>query len=226
MNIRIPNGKSRLMVVEGKEDQEFFIQLATHLEVIDGWPLQIEQLDGKGNFREFLLALTRHQRFSQLATIGIVRDADFGTNSFQSVRDTILSANEVSPRKMSVPERVLELAQGTPKIGVLILPSGEREGMIEDLIMDVFDEDPVAKCVDIYVECLRKEGQSVLQARLPKARLRTFITGKNIGEDVEGYDSDRQYLSDVFHMSWWRAEFWDHPAFNDAKTFLHQLLAS
>ncbi len=225
MNIRIPNGKSRLMVVEGKEDQEFFIQLATHLKVIDGWPLQIEQLDGKGNFKEFLLALTRHPRFGQLATIGIVRDADFGTNAFQSVRDTILSANEVSPRKLSVPERELELAQGTPKTGVLILPSGGREGMIENLIMDVFDEDPVAKCVDEYVTCLRKEGRSVLKARLPKARLRTFITGKNIGEDADGDDSDRQYLSDVFHMSWWKPEFWNHPTFNPAKAFLRQLLA-
>ena len=28
MNIRIPEGKSRLMLVEGKEDQEFFIKLA------------------------------------------------------------------------------------------------------------------------------------------------------------------------------------------------------
>ena len=225
MNIRIPEGKSRLMVVEGKEDQEFFIQLATHLEVIDDWPLQIEQLDGKGNFREFLLALTRHPRFGKLTKVGIVRDADFGTNSFQSVRDTIRSANEVSPRQLSVPERVLELAQGTPKTGVLILPSGEREGMIEDLIIDVFDEDPVTKCVDKYVECLRTEGQPISQARLPKARLRTFITGKNISEDAEGDDSDRQYLSDVFHMSWWKPEFWNNPAFSDAKAFLRQLLA-
>ncbi len=226
MNIRIPSGKSRLMVVEGKEDQEFFIQLATHLEVMKDWPLQIEQLDGKGNFREFLLALTRHPKFGQLATVGIVRDADFGTNSFNSVRDTILSANEVSSRKLSVPERELELAQGTPKTGVLILPSGGREGVIEDLIMDVFEEDSVTKCVERYFECLRTVGQSVSRARLPKARLRTFITGKNIGEDAEGDDSDRQYLSDVFHMSWWQPEFWDHPAFNDAKAFLTQLLAS
>ena len=224
MIIRIPEGKSRLMVVEGKEDQEFFIKLATHLSVIDGWPLQIEQLDGKGNFREFLLALTRHPRFGKLTSIGIVRDADFGTDSFQSVRDTIRSANEVSPRHLPVPKRVLEFAQGTPKTGVLILPSGDREGMIENLIMDIFDEDPVAKCVDNYVECLIAEGQSVSQAKLPKARLRTFISGKNIGMDAEGDDSDRPRLSDVFHMSWWKPEYWDHPAFDDAKAFLHQLL--
>jgi len=226
MNIRIPEDKSRLMVVEGKEDQEFFIQLATHLSVIDGWPLQIEQLDGKGNFREFLLALTRHPRFGKLTSIGIVRDADFGTNSFQSVRDTIRSANDVSPLQLPVPERVLEFAQGTPKTGVLILPSGEREGMIEDLIMDAFDEDPVAKCVDKYVGCLIAEGQSVSQARLPKARLRAFITGKNISTDAEGDDFDRPRLSDVFRMSWWRAEFWNHHTFDQAKAFLTQLLAN
>lgn len=224
MNIRIPEGKTRLLLVEGKEDQEFFIQLATHLDVIDGWPLQIEQLDGKGNFSEYLLALTRYPRFRKLTSIGIVRDADFGTNSFQSVRDTIQSANENSPRQLPVPQHTMELAEGSPSLIVLVLPSGEREGMIEDLIMDVFDEDPVAKCVDKYVECLRTEGQSVSQARLPKARLRTFITGKNIGADAVSDDSDRPRLSDIFHMSWWRNEFWNHPTFNDAKAFLLKLL--
>lgn len=41
MNIRIPEGKSRLMVVEGKEDQEFFIQLAKHMNVLEGWPVVV-----------------------------------------------------------------------------------------------------------------------------------------------------------------------------------------
>lgn len=228
MNIRIPKGKTHLMVVEGKEDQEFFIQLATHLGVVDSWPLHIEQLGGKGNFSEFLLALTRHPRFGALTDIAIVRDADFGTNSFQSVQDTIRSANSMSPRQLPVPQKVMELAKGTPNTGVLILPSNEREGTIEDLVMDIFQGDPVNLCVETFFACLREYDLPVSQERLPKARLRTFITGKNVGfsdEESSGGDSDRQYLSDVFHMSWWKPEFWDHPAFKDAKAFLKQLLA-
>lgn len=225
MKVRIPEGKSRLMIVEGKEDQEFFIQLATHMNVIDNWPLHIEQLEGKGNFGEFLRGVMRHPRFGQLTKVGIVRDADYGGNTFQSIRDTLKSANDRNPRQLPIPLQVLELAEGLPNIIALVLPSGEREGMIEDLIMDVFDEDPVSKCVDMYFKCLRDESIGISQERLPKARLRTFITGKNIGSESEGEDSDRQYLSDVFRMSWWRDEFWDDPTFDQAKDFLTQLLA-
>ncbi len=224
MTPRIPDGKTRLMLVEGKEDQEFFIQLATHMNVIDGWPLHIEQVEGKGNFGEFLRGLMRHPKLKQLSAIGIVRDADFEGNAFQSVQDTIRSANERNPRQLPVPQSELEMSEGTPNTIVLVLPSGEREGMIEDLVMDVFDKDPVSKCVDKYFSCLRKKHIAISQERFPKARLRTFITGKNIGSESEGDDSDRQYLSDIFHMSWWRDEFWDKPAFNDAKGFLSKLL--
>ncbi|MCY4466343.1 MAG: hypothetical protein OXE46_12480 [Chloroflexi bacterium] len=225
MTPRIPEGKSRLMLVEGKEDQEFFIRLATHMNVIDGWPLHIEQLEGKGNFSEYLRGMMRHPRFGQLSTIGIVRDADFGTNAFQSVKDTIQNANERNPRQLPVPQNQRELAKGQPNIIVLILPSSEREGMIEDLIMDVFREDPVNVCVDVFFNCLRESEIAISQEKHSKARLRTFITGKNVGSDSEGGDSDRQYLSDVFRMSWWRDEFWNSPTFTDAKAFLTQLLA-
>lgn len=228
MNIRVPAGKSRLMVVEGREDQEFFIQLARHMNVLDGWPLHIEQLEGKGNFSEYLLALTRHPRFAELTAIGIVRDADFDTNSFQSVQDTIKRANNKSPLQLPVPQRALEFAKGTPNTGALILPSSEREGMIEDLVMDLFENDPVNRCVETFFNCLRENNVPVSQERLPKARLRTLITGKNVGvrdNEAHGGDSDRHYLSDVFRMSWWRPEFWDHPAFDAAKAFLTQLLA-
>ena len=228
MNIRIPEGKSRLMVVEGKEDQEFFIQLAKHMNVLDGWPLQIEQLEGKGNFREYLLALTRHPRFAKLTTIGIVRDADFGINSFQSVQDTIRSANRLNARELPVPQQVMEFAQGAPNTGVLILPASDREGMIEDLVLDLFQSDPVNLCVETFFTCLRENNMPIARERLPKARLRTFITGKNVGfddEEANSGDSDRQFLSDVFHMSWWKADFWNHSVFDDAKAFLTQLLA-
>ena len=228
MKVRIPEGKTRLMVVEGKEDQEFFIQLATHMNVIDGWPLHIEQLEGKGNFGEFLRALKRHPDFKQVSKIGIVRDADFSGGAFQSVLSQIDFANNKNEPKLPKPVQPLEIAAGNPSISALMLPSAEREGMLEDLVMDVLKGDAVTKCVDAYFDCLRKNDIAISQERLPKARLRTFITGKNVGfddnEESRGRDSDRQFLSDVFHMSWWREDFWENEVFDDAKTFLRQLL--
>ena len=225
MTPRIPQGKSRLLLVEGKEDQEFFIKLGGQLTSTDDWSIQIDQFGGKTKLTDYLIALAQHSKFSQLTTIGIVRDADFNTNAFNSVQDAIRNANNDSRAELPVPEKVMTLAKGNRNVIVLIMPSAEREGMLEDLVMDVFKCDPVTTCVDAYFDCLRQNELSVSQERLPKARLRTFITGKNIDSESEGKDSDRQYLSDVFHMSWWREEFWDNPVFDPAKAFLTQLLA-
>ena len=225
MTPRIPQSKSHLLLVEGKVDKEFFIQLGYQLRFDDNTPIHIEKYCGKDNLGNFLRGLLTHPRFSQLKNVGIVRDADTGGGAFQSVRDTIVSVNSGRLRQMGVPKQVLELSDGTPATIVLILPSAERHGMIEDLIMDLFKDDSVSTCVDSYFECLRADDQTIPIAIPSKARLRTFITGKNVGSNAGGNDAGRSYLSDVFRMSWWKPEFWDHPAFNDAKDFLTQLLA-
>lgn len=54
--------------------------------------------------------------------------------------------------------------------------------------------------------------------------MRAFVTGKNVSDQAKGDDSEKLYLSDVFHMSWWQPEFWEHDAFDDANAFLTQLL--
>lgn len=225
MTLRIPQGKSRLLLVEGKEDQEFFIKLGGHVTSTDDWPIHINQFEGESKLTDFLIALARHPSFSQLSTVGIVRDADFNTNAFNSVQDAIKNANEESQRKLPVPENVMTLARGNPNIIVLIMPSAECEGMLEDLVMDVFQCDPVTACVDAYFDCLREITSGVSQAKVSKARLRAFVTGKNVSDEATGDDSDKLYLSDVFHMSWWRDDFWDHSSFDQAKAFLTQLLA-
>ena len=225
MTVLLPNDVTRLLLVEGKEDQEFFIQLGTHLNLIQNWPLRIIQYGGKSTLKERLRTLTAPDTLEGIRHIGIVRDSDFNTDALKSVRDAIANSNQRNDIRLDIPDRVMEPTDGPPAISILILPSSEREGMIENLIMDVFVDDPVSKCVDRYFRCLRDEHIPISQVRLPKARLRTFITGKNIDSESEGDDSDRQYLSDVFHMSWWRDDFWNHPTFDDAKEFLTQLLA-
>ena len=225
MTLRIPKGKSHLLLVEGKVDKEFFIQLGFHLQFDDNTPIHIETYRGKDNLGNFLRGILTHPQFSQLKKVGIVRDADAGGGAFQSIQDTIANVNSGKSRQLGVPQRVMEFSEGTPPTIVLILPSAERNGMIEDLVMDIFNDDPVSTCVDSYFDCLRADNRSVPETIPAKARLRTFITGKNIGSDAGGNDAGRSYLSDVFHMSWWRAEFWDCSTFDESKAFISQLLS-
>ena len=228
----IPEGKTYLLLVEGKEDQEFFIRLARFMSYdTDNWLLQIIQYGGRTDLTKRLQTLARPDTMEPIERIGIVRDADFRTDAFSSVKDAIRNSHTENTIPLPVPVSVgqwTEPSEDFPSVGVLILPSDRGEGMIEDLVMDLFQDDPVNLCVETFFDCLRENNVPVSQERLPKARLRTFITGMNVGfddEEANGGDSDKGYLSDVYKMSWWKDEFWEDDIFADAKAFLTQLLA-
>ena len=224
MKPKIPVGKTRLLLVEGKEDQEFFIQLGNRLTSTEDWLIQINQYTGTSELEDFLIALAGHPRFGQVESIGIVRDADFSTGAFRSVQDAIRRANAEIQQAMPVPANPMTMAEGNKNIIILIMPSNQRQGMLEDLVMDIFQNDPITNCVDAYFQCIREHGIAILEHKLSKGRLRAFVNGKNVTDQAAGDDSEKLYLSDVFHMSWWKDEFWDNSAFDDAKAFLHQLL--
>lgn len=225
MTLRIPPGKSHLLLVEGKDDKEFFIRLGCHLRFDESTPIHIEKYCGVDNLGKFLRGLLTHPNFAQLRRIGIVRDADFGDDAFQSVKDTIINAIKGKSRRIGIPKRVMELSDGSPAAIVLVLPADGREGMLEDLIMDVLHDDPVTACVETFFDCVNESVANILDHKLSKAKLRAFVTGKNVCENVDGDDSEKLYLTDVYRMSWWKPEFWDHPAFDEAKAFITQFLA-
>ena len=221
----IPGGKSRLLLVEGKEDKEFFIQLGSHLEFPEGIPW-ILKYEGKAKLSKFLSQLIQNQNFKRVSQIGIVRDADYGTDALQSVRDALKKANANSPRLLPVPKNVIEPSEGSPKVSVLILPSEKRDGMLEDLVLDALNDDPITPCVNDFFTCLKNRKVEIVQERLSKARVRVFITGKNVDRQAAvSDDMDKLYLSDIYKMSWWRGvAFWKHESFDEAKAFLRQLV--
>ena len=221
----IPGDTSRLLLVEGKEDKEFFIQLGSHLKFPEEIPLRILPYEGKDKLPKFLYQLIQDMNFKQVSQIGIVRDADYGTDALQSVRTAIKNANANSLRQLPVPETVIEPSEGSPKVSVLILPSEKRDGMLEDLVLDALNDDLITPCVNDFFTCLMDRKVEIVQERLSKARVRVFITGKNVDrQSAVGDDTDKLYLSDIYKMSWWRDEFWRHPSFDEAKAFLRQLV--
>lgn len=224
MTALIPEGKSRLLLVEGKEDQEFFIRLGYHLQFSEETPLHILQYEGKDKLAGFLYQLIQNPEFNQVLQIGIVRDADYNTDAFQSVQSAIRRTNQYSKQQLPVPQSPMQPSEGKPEVSVLILPA-DTEGMLEDLVLDALNEDSIMSCVDDFFTCLGDHHIDIAQERLPKARVRVFITGKNVdGQATAGADADKLYLSDIYRMSWWRAEFWEHESFHDARAFLRQLV--
>lgn len=157
--------KSKLLLVEGRDEEEFFNAFLKHLNIID---VQVAGIGGKYNMRPRLKALSKDKGFVQVASMGVVRDADTNPQgAFESIKDALITAG------LPHPERALKQAQGPPKVIAMIMPSHERQGALEDLCLDSVNDDPAMVCVNDYFKCLGNGPQ-----KLPKAKVRVFLSSR------------------------------------------------
>jgi len=191
--------KPNLLVVEGQEEYCFFEALVRRIGLQN---IQIMPIGGKNKLRKNLKALISAPKFYEVSSLGIVRDADANPEAaFQSVCDALRFVN------LPVPERPSNPVGNQPRVAVLILPSFNSPGMLEDLCLQALAQDPAMSCVEQYFQCLQQNGLS-LPNNMPKARIQTFLAsrpeaGKRLGEAAEA-----GYLP------------WDAEAFNMLKDFI------
>ena len=234
--VRIPANISRILVVEGPEDKTFFHGLAEHLIIQQ--QIYIVVCNGKNELATTLESILNDGNFYNLNHIGIICDNDFpdsreGKLPLETVRDEVDKANaKVSPilrksRNLPKPSKPREVAGTKTKVSVLLLPDDNRDGMIENLVLDAIGEDEITKCADTYYACLETKAKLKPQeARRPRSRLSVYISGKILDmKYATNDDSRRWFLTQAVEMKWWQDEnMWDKSAFEDAKTFLKQLL--
>lgn len=151
--------KPKLLIGEGKDEILIFGALLNHLGIDD---VKVEDFGGKHKLPDYLDTLQLRPGFHDLRSLGVTRDADSDAMSaFTSVRDHLTARNLVSPVSSG------NIAEGTPRIGVVILPDGQQQGMLEDLCLTAFQTDPVIDCLEKYFECI-KEAKGKLPSRYPK----------------------------------------------------------
>jgi hypothetical protein len=84
-----------VLVVEGREEELFFGALIKHLGLRN---IQTIPIGGKGQLRPKLKALAASPRFSEVISLGIVRDANADPDAaFQSVRDALQTVGLPAP---------------------------------------------------------------------------------------------------------------------------------
>ncbi len=216
-----PEPFTRLLLVEGDDDKAFFLSLAKHLDIQS--EIYIYNYDGRDKLDDALITLVNDPRFELLKHIGIVRDADFNTDAFSSVRSRLLRANRINPRhQLPVPVRVMESAGDELKLSVLILPD-KVEGMLENLVLNAFRDDPAMECVDQYFACLQDLGITFKQVIDPKARTRVFLSAKAVDDRYDHRTAEAWELAYIFRLEWWS---WNSPVFDIAKAFLRQLVTA
>lgn len=162
--------KPNVLVVEGREEELFFGALIQHLGLQS---IQTMPIGGKEQLLRNLKALVASPGFSEVITLGVVRDvnADPGA-AFQSVYNALQAVN------LPALGRPLVLVGRRPRVSVMILPEEGTPGMLEDLCLSAVVQDPAMLCVEQYFECLKQEELS-LPDNISKAKVQVFLASRH-----------------------------------------------
>ena len=183
--------ETKVLVVEGKRDKQFFECFIGHLD-LDIQNINVRHCGGKSGFRDTLGAIIREPNFSQATVkfLGVVRDANTDPDAaFKSVR------NALKDFGLPVPQGPMVLTGDNTRVMVLIVPSGNKEGELEDLCLDAVEQDDALPCVEQYFLCLEQQGLE-MPRKLSKAKVQVFLASKNSRPDLAehvGMGAARRY---------------------------------
>lgn len=157
------------LLVEGNDPRNFFRAFIKHLSLAN---IQIQNFGGVNELGSFLRAFVNAPGFQTVQSIGIIRDAeDSARGAFQSVQSSLKNAN------LPVPNSPATRTGTSPAVTVLILPGGNRQGMLETLLCESFAGEPVENCIDDFFKCVESLPDVSIE-RSDKARAHAYLTTK------------------------------------------------
>ena len=169
--------------------------------------MEIRDFGGVTELHGFLKAVwSAPSARTTIEAIGIVRDAESNAAAaFDSVRDAIRVLG------LQPPERPLQVAGKKPRIGVLILPPGQPDGMLEDVCLEAVRCDPAMRCVEEYLACLQDAIADWPNSNPSKAKLQAFLASR---------ERPGLRLGEAAARGEWN---WDHVSYNPIKRFIEDL---
>lgn len=190
------------LLVEGHDQRNFFDALCESMTLSQ---IQIQNFGGVTDLRTFLSLFVKYPGFTDVRSIGIVRDAERSAQSaFQSVQDSLRGAG------LPVPSRPAQTASGSPSVSVFILPDNSNSGMLETLLCQTFQGEAIDDCIGDFLSCALSAGGEDLR-NPDKSRAHAYLSTMPRPEVSVGVAARRSY---------WNL---DHPAFGEIRTFLRTL---
>ncbi len=185
------------------------------LERLDPSDAEISNFGGITELHSFLGAVWNAPRArTTIEAIGIVRDAELSASGTASAAEAAFKSAHaaISASGLNSPERPLQVVGEKPRIGILILPPGESEGMLEDLCLDAVQADPAMPCVYEYIECVKRSVPNWRGRNRKKASVQAFLAsrpepGLKLGEGAK--------------LGYWN---WSHEAYSPIKQFIVDLI--
>lgn len=199
--------KKRQLLVEGSDAKSFFYPF---IEKIEGYiDIEIQDFGSVNKLTDYLKAFVIDPGFRELPveSVGIIRDAEdkCADDAFKSVCMSLQKNNLPMPKGLSV------MTPEIPHTGIYILPDCHNLGMLETLILQAVNDDPVLDCIDSYLECLGKiEGNK--PNNIFKRKFLSYLAAK--GKKVKpltGYAAKAGLLN------------FESPVYNDLKKFIYSI---
>jgi hypothetical protein len=158
--------KSCLVLVEGADDQSVVAAMVRHENLPD---FQVHNMSGKSSWGARVELIVGQPEFlANVKALGLIKDADASPDaSWDSCIGVLQRCS------LPVPTVAVSIATGEPSTAVMIVPSRSRQGAIEELCIDSFDE-PRLVCVADYFNCLSGRGFESLQE---KGRIQAYLAG-------------------------------------------------
>ncbi len=198
---------TRLLVVEGKDECNFFKALLKHLDIKD---VQLVDVGGINKFQYEFPTLYNMEGFNKVNVIGFIRDAEKkpAENAFNSI------CNIIKKYDLPVPNaRGIVCKLGIPNTAIFIMPDNAGTGMLENLCLKTIESTPFYDCVIKYVECF-SQHQSLEEKKKfnePKSKVQTYLASRSPIFNSLGLGAFEGY--------------WDfnHSCLNEIKGFLKSL---
>ncbi len=145
---------AKVLMVEG-DDEERLVKALLKTLGITG--VDVQNARGKDNFKRELFSVFNTPREGDLEIIGIIRDAEGSASRvFQSTTHIFKRLSEkLNLPGLTTPARPEVFSQGTPRVGVFIMPGNAERGMLEDLCLKSVEKHPAMKCVETFRDCIK-----------------------------------------------------------------------
>lgn len=201
----------KVIVVEGKDEKNFFDSLLRYLNIND---FQIEEVGGKNQFKDKLPALKLRPGFfqadgSSLVThLVVIRDQN-GDNALSSIKE-ILKKEGFTP-----PDNHGQFSKDHPKVGIFIMPGETVEGtMLEDLCLKTVEDHPAMDCINEFASCVSKletTPKNISKSKTAVFKAQVFLAAQPESVDSVGLAAKKHYWN------------FDSPALDELKHFLKNI---
>jgi|SRR5581483_3181189 len=169
--------RTKLLLVEGEDAYRFWIPAYEAF----GADIQVLNFGGVSDLTAFLRQLKLLDRYDEVETLVIARDAEQDPNAaISSIK------NSLDQAALPVPAAPFAFEGAAPRTAYMLhcghLTDADgnfqlQPGTLEDLCLSIVAHDAILSCVDDYIACVTAKGETITW--LHKAKLYSYLSGKS-----------------------------------------------